>query len=242
MRKLAIYEAAAEWDDEQELADLAQSLDVLTHQGVEWERHDLAKEPAAFEANPAAAQYLKVFGAERLPVMLVDGVIVIAGRYPDDVDLIDWLELPPEVLGYEWADVEDLKETHGGGNGSCREHEHERRRHHDGCGCHGHEHYAEDGLRLRPSRTSLEKAAAPFLWAGGGDLSRRTGSASVFWLEALPVCFHALILFRNVLWRFFRHMITGKSLRARARSRRARRRTFPARASGRRRRGRSALC
>ena len=32
MRKLAIYEAAAEWDDEQELADLAQSLDVLTHQ------------------------------------------------------------------------------------------------------------------------------------------------------------------------------------------------------------------
>lgn len=145
MRKLAIYEAAAEWDDEQELADLAQSLDVLTHQGVEWERHDLAKEPEAFEANPAAAQYLKVFGAERLPVVLVDGVVVIAGRYPDDVDLIDWLELPPEVLGYEWADVEDLKETHGGGNDSCREHGHERHRHHDGCGCHSHEHYAEDG-------------------------------------------------------------------------------------------------
>lgn len=125
MRKLAIYEAAAGWDDERELADLAQSLDVLTHQGVEWERHDLGKEPEAFEANPAAAKYLKVFGAERLPVVLVDGVIVIAGRYPDDVDLIDWLELPPEVLGYDWAD-DDIPETGGE------------------CGC-GHENYAEDG-------------------------------------------------------------------------------------------------
>ena len=150
MRKLAIYEAAAEWDDEQELADLAQSLDVLTHQGVEWERHDLAKEPAAFEANPAAAQYLKVSGAERLPVMLVDGVIVIAGRYPDDVDLIDWLELPPEVLGYDWVDEDDVEE---GRDGECgcgreryaedgcsddaegREHGHG---HHCGCGHHGH--------------------------------------------------------------------------------------------------------
>lgn len=152
MRKLAIYEAAAGWDDERELADLAQSLDVLTHQGVEWERHDVAKEPAAFEENPAVAQYLKAFGAERLPVVLVDGVIVIAGRYPDDADLIDWLELPPEVLGYDWAD-DDMPET-GGECGCGHEHGHDRdaehergghgHHHHHGCGC-GHENYAEDG-------------------------------------------------------------------------------------------------
>jgi len=137
MRRLAIYEAASEWNDEQELDDLAQSLDVLTHQGVEWERHDLFKEPEAFEANPAVAQYMKVFGAERLPVVLVDGVTVIAGRYPDDADLIDWLELPPEVLGYEWADDGDMEEMDDGDCG-CGGH------HDDGCR-HGHGHYAEDG-------------------------------------------------------------------------------------------------
>jgi len=105
MRKLAIYESLRSWDeDDPALDDLAETLGVLTGQKVEWERHDLEQEPEAFEQNEAVARYLKVFGEERLPLTLVDGVPVIAGHYPDDAELIDWLELPPGVLGYEWAD------------------------------------------------------------------------------------------------------------------------------------------
>ena len=86
-------------------------------------------------------------------MVLVDGVIVIAGRYPDDVDLIDWLELPPEVLGYDCADdmpeigEECCCDCHDHeGHGRAEEREHDGHHHHHGCGCGcGHENYAEDG-------------------------------------------------------------------------------------------------
>ena len=107
MRRLAIYESLRSWpEDDPAPADLAESLDVLTQQKIEWERHDLEKEPEAFESNEYVSRYMKTFGEERLPLVLVDGFPVIAGHYPEDAELIDWLELPPEVLGYEWADEE----------------------------------------------------------------------------------------------------------------------------------------
>ena len=89
MRKLAIYESLRSWyEDYSALDDLAESLEVLKQQNVEWERHDLEKEPEAFEQNAAVAQYMKVFGEDRLPLTLVDGVPVIAGHYPEDAELI----------------------------------------------------------------------------------------------------------------------------------------------------------
>ena len=120
MRKLAIYESLRSWyEDYSALDNLAESLEVLKQQNVEWERHDLEKEPEAFEKNAAVAQYMKVFGEDRLPLTLVDGVPVIAGHYPEDAELIDWLELPPEVLGYEFADEEDSADAAQDGDVPC---------------------------------------------------------------------------------------------------------------------------
>ena len=120
MRKLAIYESLRSWyEDYSALDDLAESLEVLKQQNVEWERHDLEKEPEAFEKNAAVAQYMKVFGEDRLPLTLVDGVPVIAGQYPEDAELIDWLELPPEVLGYEFADEEEAADAAQDGDVPC---------------------------------------------------------------------------------------------------------------------------
>ena len=108
MHKLAIYESLRTWfENDSALDDLAQSLDVLRNQNVEVERYDIEAAPEAFERNEYVSRYVKTFGEERLPLVLVDGFPVIAGHYPEDSELIDWLELPPEVLGYEFADKGD---------------------------------------------------------------------------------------------------------------------------------------
>jgi len=108
MRKLSIYESLRTWfADDPALEDLAKSLDVLRDQNIEVERFDIEEAPEAFERNEYVTRYVKTFGEERLPLVLVDGFPVIAGHYPEDSELIDWLELPPEVLGYEWADEGD---------------------------------------------------------------------------------------------------------------------------------------
>ena len=120
----AYYKIATLSDEEKRRGVIACSAGNHA-QGVGFASRDM-KIPATI-CIPAGAPISKIqatrsYGAN---VVLVDGVIVIAGRYPDDVDLIDWLELPPEVLGYDWAD-DDIPETGGE------------------CGC-GHENYAEDG-------------------------------------------------------------------------------------------------
>ena len=108
MHKLAIYESLRTWfEDDPALDDLAQSLDVLRNQNIEVERYDIEAAPEEFERNEDVTRYVKTFGEERLPLVLVDGFPVIAGHYPEDSELIDWLELPPEVLGYEFADEGD---------------------------------------------------------------------------------------------------------------------------------------
>ena len=108
MRKLAFYESLRTWaEDDPALDDLAESLDVLKGQNMEVERYDIEAAPEAFERNEYVSRYVKTFGEERLPLVLVDGFPVIAGHYPEVGELIDWLELPPEVLGYEWADEGD---------------------------------------------------------------------------------------------------------------------------------------
>lgn len=122
MRKLAIYESKRLWEEDA-YADLDVSLDVLRQQSVDIERYDYAADPKAFGEQPMVAKFMEVFGEAYLPLMLVDGVIVVAGRYPDDGDLINWLEFPPEVLGYEWADDDGC---------DC------------GCGCGGHHEHGED--------------------------------------------------------------------------------------------------
>jgi Arsenical resistance operon protein ArsD len=63
------------------LVRFAADLEWLKSNGVEVERFNLAKEPAAFVGNPVVAQAIR--GKEDgLPLLLVDGKIVAQGSYP----------------------------------------------------------------------------------------------------------------------------------------------------------------
>lgn len=119
MRKFEIYESKRLWEsDAYEAFD--SSVEILRRQALEIERYDYAYTPKAFNDQPMVAKFMEVFGEAYLPLMVVDGVIVLAGRYPEDEDLIGWLDIPPEVLGYEWGDEEE----------ECD----------DDCGCQHHDH------------------------------------------------------------------------------------------------------
>jgi hypothetical protein len=64
------------------LARFAADLEWLRGQGVTVERFNLAQAPAAFTATQVVKDALAQSGTSCLPLILVDGGIVSAGRYP----------------------------------------------------------------------------------------------------------------------------------------------------------------
>ena len=82
-----------------ELLRISTVLNTLKQNGVEVQRYNLTSAPAEFVKNKAVTAYLQKFGPEKLPVVLVDDFIVIAGRYPTNEEFTNWLELPAEMLG-----------------------------------------------------------------------------------------------------------------------------------------------
>jgi hypothetical protein len=69
-------------DVDQSLVNFTADLDSLKQQGVDIQRHNLANEPGVFVENPAVMNFLQAAGSEGLPLVLVDGVTVLTGRYP----------------------------------------------------------------------------------------------------------------------------------------------------------------
>ncbi|CRK52009.1 Arsenical resistance operon trans-acting repressor ArsD [Rhodococcus sp. RD6.2] len=68
-------------------------MDWVRFQGGEITRVNLASEPLAFAQREPVAAFLKLSGSEGLPLVLVDGVIAITGRYPNRAQLAKWAGL-----------------------------------------------------------------------------------------------------------------------------------------------------
>ena len=69
-------------DVDQSLVTFTADLDFVKQQGIDITRHNLATDPGAFVANPAVMNFLQAAGSEGLPLVLVDDVTVLTGRYP----------------------------------------------------------------------------------------------------------------------------------------------------------------
>ena len=65
--------------------------------GARIERFNLAQQPVAFAEDGAVKGFLERSGAEALPLVLVDGEIALAGRYPNRVELTRWAGILPTV-------------------------------------------------------------------------------------------------------------------------------------------------
>ncbi len=69
-------------------ADMAWALE----QGFDIKRYNLAQNPRAFANAPAVQAYLLLHGAKSLPVVLVNGEVVLSARYPSREEIATWAQ------------------------------------------------------------------------------------------------------------------------------------------------------
>ncbi|MGV0991153.1 MAG: arsenite efflux transporter metallochaperone ArsD [Mycobacterium sp.] len=109
-------------DVDQGLVNFSADIDFIRSHGGNIARYNLASEPQAFAGNEAAKAFLHVSGSAGLPLVLVDGVTAMTGRYPDRLQLAIWAGLDaPTPVGSDLG-LTDAGDSAGGccgGSGCC---------------------------------------------------------------------------------------------------------------------------
>lgn len=78
-------------DVDQSLVNFTADVEWARQQGAQIERFNLAQQPLAFAENATAKAFLERSGQEALPLILVDGEVALAGRYPSRGELARWV-------------------------------------------------------------------------------------------------------------------------------------------------------
>ncbi|GAA5183461.1 hypothetical protein GCM10025771_35110 [Niveibacterium umoris] len=105
MKTLKVYDPAlccstgvCGTDVDQALVSFSADVAWATAQGASIERFNLAQQPMAFAENAVVKGFLERSGAEALPLILLDGEVALAGRYPNRAELTRWLGLQGEAV------------------------------------------------------------------------------------------------------------------------------------------------
>lgn len=77
-------------DVDQQLVTFSADVEWAKQQGAQIQRFNLARQPLDFTNNPVVRGFLARSGDEALPLILVDGEIALAGRYPNRTELSRW--------------------------------------------------------------------------------------------------------------------------------------------------------
>ncbi|WP_249011511.1 arsenite efflux transporter metallochaperone ArsD [Conexibacter sp. DBS9H8] len=82
---------------DQSLITLREDLRWAGENGATVARHNLATDPDAFVASPKVTGLIAAFGERALPALVLDGEIVLHGRYPSRDELAGFLSAPVEA-------------------------------------------------------------------------------------------------------------------------------------------------
>lgn len=77
-------------DVDQALVSFSADVEWAKQHGAQIERFNLAQQPTAFAENATVKGFLERSGQESLPLILVDGEVALAGRYPTRSELARW--------------------------------------------------------------------------------------------------------------------------------------------------------
>jgi hypothetical protein len=82
-----------------ELLRISTVLNTLKNNGVEIERFNLSNSPMEFIQNKTANKFINEKGVEGLPVTVVDGEIVVEGRYPSNEEIVKLIGISVSSIG-----------------------------------------------------------------------------------------------------------------------------------------------
>lgn len=82
---------------DQNLVNFTADLSHVASSGADISRFNLASDPASFAEHSVVVAFLQTAGSEGLPLVLVDGVTVLTGRYPSRAELARYAGLSVEV-------------------------------------------------------------------------------------------------------------------------------------------------
>jgi hypothetical protein len=103
-----------------ELLRISAVLDTLKKYGASIDRFNLNSAPAEFITDQAINAYINEKGAESLPAVMVDGKIVIAGRYPTREEFAKLLDLPEGILARPGQSVKVKISKKSSGDCGCK--------------------------------------------------------------------------------------------------------------------------
>lgn len=86
---------------DQSLVNFSADVAWAKTEGAQIARFNLAQQPMAFAEDATVKSFLERSGHEALPLILVDGEVALAGRYPNRAELARWtgIALPAETTG-----------------------------------------------------------------------------------------------------------------------------------------------
>lgn len=114
MKKIQVFDPAlccssgvCGTDVDQKLVDFSANVDWAKQQGASIERFNLAQQPMAFADNAVVKGLLQKSGEAALPVLLVDGQVMLTGSYPTRELLAQWLgiTLAPSIFSTQVAEL-----------------------------------------------------------------------------------------------------------------------------------------
>lgn len=85
-------------DVDQKLVDFSADVEWARQKGIQIERFNLAQQPMSFAESTTVRRFLEVSGQESLPLILAEGEILLAGRYPSRADLMRWTGITEESV------------------------------------------------------------------------------------------------------------------------------------------------
>lgn len=85
-------------DVDQALVSFAADAAWAAGQGAQITRFNLSQQPMEFANNATVKGFLERSGAEALPLVLVDGEVALAGRYPQRAELARWAGLRADAV------------------------------------------------------------------------------------------------------------------------------------------------